>query len=407
MSSTGAPQRARLLASFGRSRASDRKSGGPSCPSTGPVDSLSIVNMFSAEDRILVFAPHPDDESLAAGGFLQRAFQAGTPTRIVYATSGDNNPWAQRLFERRWRIGLADRKRWGERRKQEALAALRVLGGSEEQAIFWDLPDQGINSLLMRAIRPAFELLREQVLEWKPTLVLQPAAEDAHPDHSALHVLLSLACASLPEPPPTTLNYVVHRAQAPLPEPAHTLRLAPDEVKTKLAAILAHESQVAASQRRFTAYAQPDECFYDELSDFLLQPPVRNVSIQNGELSIEIAMEALAGDRLDLLLVMQTEGLESMRWSLAVPRLRGPAFLCDEVTGSLLHEVQVTRNARSLFLRLPDLPPLQRAFVKPQSRTLFFDRAGWIRVPRFTVDTPHRSRLPRPAIKRHVISSLS
>jgi hypothetical protein len=325
----------------------------------------------------------------------------------VYVTSGDNNPWAQRFFERRWRIGLADRKRWGERRKQEALAALRVLGGSEEQAVFWDLPDQGINSLLIRAIRPAFELLREQILEWKPTLVLQPAAEDAHPDHSALHVLLSLACASLPEPPPTTLNYVVHRAQAPLPEPAHTLRLAPDEVNTKLAAILAHESQVAASRRRFTAYAQPDECFYDELSDFLLQPPVRNVSIQNGELSIEIAMEALAHDRLDLLLVMQTEGLESMRWSLAVPRLRGAAFLCDEVTGSLLHEVPVTRKARSLFIRLPDLPPLQRAFVKPQTRTLFFDRAGWIRVPRFTVDASRRGRRPSPALKRHVISSLS
>jgi LmbE family N-acetylglucosaminyl deacetylase len=376
-------------------------------PPTGPSGCFSIVNMFSAEDRILVFAPHPDDESLAAGGFLQRAFQVGAPTRIVYATSGDNNPWAQRLFERRWRIGLADRKRWGERRKQEALAALRVLGGSEDQAVFWDLPDQGITSLLMRGIRPAFDLLREQIREWKPTLVLQPAAEDVHPDHSALHVLLSLACASLPEPPPTTLNYVVHRAQAPLPEPAHTLRLAADEVKTKLAAILAHESQVAASRRRFTAYAQPEECFYDELSDFLLQPPVRNVSIQNGELFIEIAMEALAGDRLDLLLVMQTEGLESMRWSLAVPRLRGPAFLRDEVTGSLLHEVQVARNSRSLFIRLPDLPPLQRAFVKPQSRTLFFDRAGWIRVPRFTVDAPRRSRLPRPGIKRHVISSLS
>ena len=106
-------------------------------------------------------------------------------------------------------------------------------------------------------------------------------------------------------------------------------------------------------------------------------------------------MEAPAGNRVDLLLVMQTEGLESMRWSLAVPRLRGPAFLRDEVTGLLLHEVQVTRNSRSLVIRLPELPPLQRAFVKPQSRTLFFDRAGWIRVPRLTVDAPPQE--PPPA----------
>ena len=362
--------------------------------------------MFSKEDRIFVLAPHPDDESLAAGGLLQRAFQAGVPTRIVYATSGDNNPWAQRLFERRWQIGLADRKRWGERRKAEALAAVRILGGSEDQAIFWDLPDQGITDLLIRDIRKVADLLRDQISEWKPTLMLQPAAEDAHPDHSALHVLASLACASLSEPPPPTLNYLVHRPQAPLPEPAHSLRLAPGEVATKLAAILEHRSQVAASRRRFTGYARPEEPFYDELSDFLLQPPIRDVYFQHGELAIELAADALAGGQIDLLLVMQTEEWESMRWSLAVPRLRGRAFLRDEVTGSLLHEVPITRAPRSLWIRLPGLPTLQSAFIKPQTRTLFFDRAGWIRVPRLVADAP-RKKETRPAVGNRFVGSVS
>jgi LmbE family N-acetylglucosaminyl deacetylase len=362
--------------------------------------------MFSSEDRILFFAPHPDDESLAAAGLLQRAFRTGVPTRVVYMTSGDNNVWAQRLFERRWPVRLSDRKRWGERRKQEAVAALQVLGGSCNDAVFLDLPDQGLTTLLMRGVRQVFGLVRDQLGSWNPTLVVQPAAEDAHPDHSALHVLLSLVAASYTERPWTTLNYVVHRPRAPLPDPAHTLALNAGEVTFKLRAILEHKTQVAASRKRFTAYAQPEERFYDELSDFFLQPPVREVSIRDGELAIEIASQAVAGNQLELLLVMQTEDFQSMRWVLWVSRLTGDAFLRDGVTGSLLHAVPVARRGDSITLRLPGLPRLESAFVKPQGRPLFFDRAGWIRVPRIVTEFSHWTPDQRPTVKNHLVTPL-
>ena len=68
---------------------------------------------FSKSDKVLVIAPHPDDESLGTGGLLQRIFANRIPVRIVFATSGENNPWAQRYWERRWRLGANDRARWG------------------------------------------------------------------------------------------------------------------------------------------------------------------------------------------------------------------------------------------------------------------------------------------------------
>src|SRR5258707_13461996 len=46
---------------------------------------LSVV----ADTRLLIFAPHPDDEVLAAGGFIQRVRDAGGTVRVVYITSGD------------------------------------------------------------------------------------------------------------------------------------------------------------------------------------------------------------------------------------------------------------------------------------------------------------------------------
>ena len=54
--------------------------------------------------RVMMMAPHPDDESLASGVLLQQAVAAGTKVRMVYATDGDDNPWPQRLIERRWKI---------------------------------------------------------------------------------------------------------------------------------------------------------------------------------------------------------------------------------------------------------------------------------------------------------------
>jgi LmbE family N-acetylglucosaminyl deacetylase len=55
---------------------------------------------LSPTDRLLVVAPHPDDETLGAGGLLQRAAARGAAVRLCYATSGENNPWAQAAFER-------------------------------------------------------------------------------------------------------------------------------------------------------------------------------------------------------------------------------------------------------------------------------------------------------------------
>ena len=69
--------------------------------------------MFTSDSRLMLIAPHPDDEALACGIILQHAVRADAPIRVVYATDGDDNPWPQRVLERKWRLNAADRKRWG------------------------------------------------------------------------------------------------------------------------------------------------------------------------------------------------------------------------------------------------------------------------------------------------------
>ena len=42
--------------------------------------------------RLLVVAPHPDDEVLGAGGLMQRVKATGGAVRVVYLTDGDGYP---------------------------------------------------------------------------------------------------------------------------------------------------------------------------------------------------------------------------------------------------------------------------------------------------------------------------
>src|ERR1700730_18250023 len=143
----------------------------------------------------MIVAPHPDDESLGTGGLLQRAFASQVPVQILFGTKGENNPWAQRFWERRRNIAPDERVEWGERRQQEALNAISVLGGKPDCAKFLNLPDQGITRLLMKGDPKLLALFAKEIEEWRPTLVVIPTMLDTHPDHSALSVALSTVLA--------------------------------------------------------------------------------------------------------------------------------------------------------------------------------------------------------------------
>ena len=219
-------------------------------------DALTVAN----SDRLLILAPHPDDESIATGGIIQIARSAGAPVRVIVLTDGDNNLWPQRWIEKRWRIDMAARRRWGARRREEARAAMRILGLQAADVTFLGLPDLGLTDLLMSNDREIIRALRTQIEEFRPTLVIMPAVSDRHPDHSATHILVRTALAQLPVP--RLYTFAVHGRGADLP--AAIVALTPQQRDIKQAAILAHQTQMRLSQRRFLGYADSSELFENE-----------------------------------------------------------------------------------------------------------------------------------------------
>jgi LmbE family N-acetylglucosaminyl deacetylase len=87
---------------------------------------------FAHSRRILVVAPHPDDESLGCGGLISLAANRGSAFFIVFVTDGA----ASHPTSRAW-----PRDRLTAQREQEACRALASLGIGDAPRLFLRLED--------------------------------------------------------------------------------------------------------------------------------------------------------------------------------------------------------------------------------------------------------------------------
>ena len=221
---------------------------------------MPSTHTLSPQDRVLVFAPHPDDEALGCGGLIQHAVAVGALVRVVFQTDGDNNPWPQRYVEQRWSIDDSCRQRWGARRRLEALRSVQTLGLQADAATFFGLPDQGLTRLCQQRDAAALGLHVAELETFRPTLLVVPSQDDNHPDHVGSYALIQeaqrLAGMNLPQ-----WAYLIHRRWFCPEASGLTLDLTLRQKARKLAAIECHETQLFLSSTRFCAYARDQEIF--------------------------------------------------------------------------------------------------------------------------------------------------
>lgn len=118
-------------------------------------------------ERVLVIAPHPDDEAIGCGGTIGLHRRRGDPVHVVFLTSGE-----------RGMTGLSDQAARSIR-EAEAEEAGRILGVGRID--FLRLPDLGLD----RQIQPGSRQLRA-ILEAHPSdFIYLPHPEESHPDHEA------------------------------------------------------------------------------------------------------------------------------------------------------------------------------------------------------------------------------
>jgi len=348
-----------------------------------------------SSDRILLLAPHPDDETLAVGGLLQQAVQAGARVRVVYVTDGENNPWAQRANERRWTIGAADRLRWCVRRRAEALAALAVLGIEPEHAVFLGFPDQRLTDRLLAGDLALGNRLVQELASFGPTHFLVPTTQDAHPDHNALAVEARLALdQTAPSTRPRVYSYLVHRSRVGLIAAPARVPLTAEGVALKGRAIACHATQLKLNRRGLLRFLTSEEALWPD--DEALSPasnhPLRSPASPAADLRLDVTPATEIGlGRATLFLVAGRGTAERMALAIPIPDRPG-AFTAHGLAGgnAISLDGRATRTPEGrLRFELPLAAGAAAghatAFAKvertAERRLGFFDRSGWRVVP--------------------------
>ncbi|MGH8254492.1 MAG: PIG-L deacetylase family protein [Steroidobacteraceae bacterium] len=259
-----------------------------------------------AGDRILVIAPHPDDETLCCAGYLQQAVAAHAAVGVVWITAGDSFEIDAIVTELTLRPKGKGLEKLGMRRISEAHAAASRLGVPRAQQLLLGFPDRDVRALAhsqssvplrsrytgVSAVPYAEALhagspytgaelrrnLQDAITRFAPTIVLVAAPQDKHPDHSASG---ELAVQLLRERSSKIRIYywIVHGGHKwPSPRGLHRERpllpprsarslawqqlpLSEAEVAGKLAALSEHRTQLRVMRRFLDAFVRSNEIF--------------------------------------------------------------------------------------------------------------------------------------------------
>jgi len=292
---------------------------------------------FLPTDRILVLAPHPDDEVLGAAGVIQQAVAMKLPIKVVFLTYGDSNQWSFLLYRKHPVIFPAAVENMGLVRHDEAVNASRILGLDPRNLIFLGYPDFGTlniwyyhwdqrpayRSIMTRVIAVPYkgayrygapykgeeivQDLRSILREYKPTKIFVSHPADHNGDHLAFYLYLRVALWDEGMDEVLLYPYLIHYLTWPKPKGFHPEKditppdaLAGDEIwqqyhltasqlEVKKMALQAHKSQYFSSPRYLLSFVKFNELFGDI-------PPLRlhlneNVSIISGQKKLMTTME--------------------------------------------------------------------------------------------------------------------
>ncbi|MCR4407654.1 MAG: PIG-L family deacetylase [Anaerolineae bacterium] len=213
-----------------------------------PAPFVGELEDVAAIQRLLVVAPHCDDEVISSGGLIREVLLRGGQVRVVIVTNGDGSFTGTMVEFRKLYPKPQDYLRSGVARQQESLKALESLGVPPENVLFLSYPDRGIlplwetfwdndtpyRSPFTKLTQSPYDLtynpqavysghsllsdLRSILEDFQPDAVVAPHPDDTHPDHWASGAFVALAVAMQKEQVrPRLLLYLVHRGDYPLP----------------------------------------------------------------------------------------------------------------------------------------------------------------------------------------------
>ncbi|MBB4086863.1 PIG-L deacetylase family protein [Sphingomonas carotinifaciens] len=203
---------------------------------------------------LLVVAPHPDDEAIAAHALVARLRRRGVAVQVLVVTDGR----ASHPGSAAW-----PRARLVAERRRETRAAMRRIGVAAGAVTFLNLPD---GDLAAHAGKVRHGIGRAAARVRRPAAALVPAIDDDHADHR----VVAACAAQVAVPGLRWFAYPVWPAGNRLPG-AKPMPLTAQERLAKRHAIRRYATQTGRitddpagftmTRAQIAAFSRPQECF--------------------------------------------------------------------------------------------------------------------------------------------------
>jgi LmbE family N-acetylglucosaminyl deacetylase len=191
--------------------------------STFNSDQVAGDQVQASSKKILIVAPHPDDEILCCTQTIRDHLQAGDDVTIVVVTNGDGKD----------ETDAKESLDYGARRRGESLLTARKLGIPTKKVLFLGFPDGHLEDIektgksksvftqLAQTMRTSIfpgtpyswsglqSSLKRVLRTSDPDIVYIPSLGDTHPDHQVVARAIR-AAASTEKLSPEWNEYVVH-----------------------------------------------------------------------------------------------------------------------------------------------------------------------------------------------------
>ena len=203
-------------------------------PAVAGAAPVSLDQLITADARLVVISPHPDDEVLSCGGLMAMHARRGGKVLVLAVTDGE----ASHPGSDHWTPATL-----AAARQLESASGLLLLAGQACAVLRLGLPDGQVASL------QAELATRLQSLLLADDVVIVTWRLDGHPDHDAAGEAAHIACASvgckLIEAPVWMWHWSQPGDKRVPWQCMRALRLPPEVVQVKCAALDAHQSQLA------------------------------------------------------------------------------------------------------------------------------------------------------------------
>jgi LmbE family N-acetylglucosaminyl deacetylase len=269
---------------------------------------------FNKNDKLLIISPHPDDETIATGGLIQRAKEKNISIIVVCVTDGsastNKSTYKKFLSEKNLKVN----KTLPEMRNQELNEALHELGLNESNLIYLGYPDTGLSymfktnwdipynsktyfntfnqspydfSYQKNAQYTGKSLnndLKNIINDFKPTMIVYPDSNDILLDHSTTNAFVNKAIIET-KYNGSKYTYIVHKQDMHISLPFYfplermksyfflsnpdskwvSLDINSNEIATKKIALDKYQSQLYENSNYLLSFLKSNELFIEYL----------------------------------------------------------------------------------------------------------------------------------------------